>query len=96
MIMLMHLLGPEYIVWDKAAEIRFLKPGRATLHATFRIEEEELNAIRKATEERPVDRTYQVELVDAGSVSHAAVTKTIHIRRKTSRIKIEHPVLENS
>jgi hypothetical protein len=96
MIMLIQLLGPKYIVWDKAAEIRFLKPGRTTLHATFRIEEEELDAIRKATEEGPVDRTYKVELLDAGSVSHAVVTKTIYIRRKTSRIKIEHPVLENS
>jgi hypothetical protein len=87
MIMLIQLLGPEFIVWDKAAEIRFLKPGRTTLHATFKIEEEELEAIRKATEAGPVDRTYSVELVDAESVSHAAVTKTIYIRRKSSRIR---------
>lgn len=87
MIMLIRLLGPEYIVWDKSAEIRFLKPGRTTLHATFKIDEEELSAIRKATEEGPVDRTYQVELLDAESVSHVAVTKTIYIRRKSSRIR---------
>jgi len=87
MIMLIKRLGPEYVVWDKSAEIRFLKPGRTTLHATFKIEEEELDAIRKATEAGPVDRTYSVELVDAESVSHAAVTKTIYIRRKNSRIR---------
>ena len=87
MIMLIKRLGPEYVVWDKSAEIRFLKPGRTTLHATFKIEEEELEAIRKATEAGPVDRTYSVELVDAESVSHAAVTKTIYIRRKSSRIR---------
>lgn len=87
MIMLIKLLGPEFVVWDKSAEIRFLKPGRTTLHATFKIEGEELDVIRKATEAGPVDRTYSVELVDAGSVSHAAVTKTIYIRRKSSRIR---------
>ena len=87
MIMLIKLLGPEYIVWDKAAGIRFLKPGRGTLYATFRIGEEELQSIRKATESGPVDRTYNVELVDAGSVSHVAVTKTIYVRRKGSRIE---------
>ena len=87
MIMLIQLLGREFIVWDKSAEIRFLKPGRTTLHATFKIEEEELEAIRKGTEAGPVDRTYSVELVDAESVSHAAVTKTIYIRRKSSRIR---------
>src|SRR5215475_799510 len=73
MIMLIKLLGPDYIVWDKKAEIRFLKPGRSTLYATFRIDEEELQAIRLATENGPVDRTYNVELVDASSVSHVVV-----------------------
>jgi len=86
-IMLIQLLGSEFVVWDKSAEIRFLKPGRTTLHATFKIEDEELEAIRKATEAGPVDRTYSVELLDAESVSHAAVTKTIYIRRKSSRIR---------
>src|SRR5437764_10192626 len=35
MIMLIRLLGPGYVVWDKAATIRFRKPGRTTLRATF-------------------------------------------------------------
>jgi len=87
MIMLIKLLGPGYVVWDKSAEIRFLKPGRGTLYATFRIDEEELQTIRKATESGPVDRTYNVELVDSGSVSHVSVTKTIYVRRKGSRIE---------
>lgn len=30
MIMLIKLLGPEYEVWDKAASIRFRRPGRST------------------------------------------------------------------
>jgi len=87
MIMLIHLLGKEYVVWDKAAEIRFLKPGRATLYATFRVEEDELKAIREAAAEGPIDRVYNVVLVDGAGVSHAAVTKTIYIRRKTTRIR---------
>lgn len=35
MIMLIHNLGPEYEVWDKAASIRFREPGRDTLRARF-------------------------------------------------------------
>jgi len=46
MIMLMRLLGRGFTVWDKAAEIRFRKPGRTTLHATFKIGEKELAEIR--------------------------------------------------
>src|SRR3954467_6939617 len=40
MIMLIKILGSDYIVWDKAATIRFKRPGRETLRAKFRIEPE--------------------------------------------------------
>jgi hypothetical protein len=83
MVMLIKLLGPEYIVWDKAATIRFFKPGRTTLRARFVVTEEELAAIRAAAAVEPsVDRTYQVELADAEGVVHASIEKTVYIRRK--------------
>ncbi|HEU4454184.1 MAG TPA: DUF4442 domain-containing protein [Longimicrobium sp.] len=83
MVMLIRNLGPEYVVWDKSASIRFRRPGRSTLHASFRIDQAELDAIRAALEtERSVDRTYAVELVDGEGVVHAQVEKVIHVRRK--------------
>ena len=86
MIMLIKLLGPEYIVWDKAATIRFRKPGRGRLTACFVISEEELTAIRAAAAAQPsVDRTYLVELADAVGVVHATIEKTIYIRRRDAR-----------
>jgi len=82
MIMLIRILGREYVVWDKAATIRFRKPGRTTLRATFRIEEAELEAIRAATADgKSVDRVYQVDLVDAEGVVHANVEKVIYVKR---------------
>ena len=48
MIMLIKLLGSGYVVWDKAATIRFKKPGRTTLHATFTVDDAELDLIREA------------------------------------------------
>jgi hypothetical protein len=87
MIMLMQLLGPEYIVWDKSASIRFRKPGRSTLRATFRIDDAELAAIRTATATgESIDRTYNVELVDAAGVVHASVEKVIYVRRKQTTL----------
>lgn len=83
MIMLIRILGREYIVWDKAATIRFRKPGRSTLFATFHIEDAELEAIRSATATgEPVDRTYNVDLADADGVVHASVEKIIYVRKK--------------
>jgi acyl-coenzyme A thioesterase PaaI-like protein len=86
MIMLIKILGPGYTVWDKAATIRFVKPGRSRLYARFLIEEEEIMTILRLTENAPsVDRVYRVELKDAAGVVHAAVDKTIYIRRNDAK-----------
>jgi len=83
MVMLIRNLGPDYVVWDKSASIRFRRPGRTTLHARFTLDQAELDAIRAALEtERSVDRTYTVELADREGVVHAQVEKVIHVRRK--------------
>jgi len=83
MIQLIQLLGREYVVWDKAASIRFKKPGRATLYATFAIDDTELDAIRTATAGgTSVDRVFTVELKDADGVVHAVVEKVIYVKRK--------------
>jgi hypothetical protein len=81
MVMLIKALGPGYVVWDKAATIRFRKPGRSTLHARFVIDDAELDAIRDALRTQPtIDRSYTIHLVDAKGVLHAEVDKVIHIR----------------
>jgi acyl-coenzyme A thioesterase PaaI-like protein len=83
MLMLMRRLGPDFIVWDKAATILFKKPGRETLRARFEIGDEELSAIRTALEsQRSVDRTYTVELTDTLGTVCAAVEKIIYIRKR--------------
>jgi acyl-coenzyme A thioesterase PaaI-like protein len=82
MIMLIRILGPGYTVWDKAATIRFLKPGRSTLSARFLLEDAETDEIRRRLESEPsVDRVYSVELKDEDGVTHAAVEKTVYIRK---------------
>jgi acyl-coenzyme A thioesterase PaaI-like protein len=87
MIMLIRVLGPAYIVWDRAASIRFVKPGRSTLTARFLLAEEEVATIRRLCEtERSIDRVYNIEIVDKAGVVHATVEKTIYIRRKESML----------
>jgi len=83
MLMLIRRLGPEFVVWDKAATIQFKKPGRQTLHARFVVNDEELAAIRTALEsQRSVDRTYIVELVDGSGTICATVEKLIYVRKR--------------
>ena len=82
MIMLIHILGSGYTVWDEAATIRFQKPGRSTLTARFLLEAAEIAEIRRLLETAPsVDRVYTVDLVDAAGVVHASVAKTVYVRK---------------
>lgn len=85
MVMLIKLLGPDYMVWDKLATIHFKRPGRRTLHARFKLDEEELASIRSEfARAEKLERVYHVDLVDKQGVVHASVEKTIHVRRSGS------------
>lgn len=83
MIMLMKSLGPDYIVWNKAASIEFKKQGKTTLYARFVLTDEDLQQIRADLARQPkIERTFRVELTDKSGTLNAAVEHLIHIRRK--------------
>ncbi len=83
MLMLMNILGKDYIVWDKAAAIRFKRPGKATLFADFNLSSEEIGEIKRLAEtSRSVDRIYSVELKDKEGKVHARIEKTLYIAKK--------------
>ncbi len=83
MILMMKNLGPEYLVWDKAGTIRFLKPARGTVVARFKIPEERIAEAKAATESgEKHEPKFVVEIVDTAGVTVADVEKTLSIRRK--------------
>ncbi|MBI3611193.1 MAG: DUF4442 domain-containing protein [Nitrospirae bacterium] len=83
MVMLIHLLGPEYNVWDKAATITFRKPGRGTLYAEFVLSREELQGIRdELAHNESIHLVYTVDLTDIEGTVHATVEKTLYLRRR--------------
>src|SRR5580765_5971655 len=83
MLMLIRILGPGYIVWDKAANIKFKKPGKETLYADFKLDDAEIDEIKRLAEtERSVDRIYNVELRDKAGVVHTVIEKTLYIKKK--------------
>lgn len=86
MLMLIKNLGRGYEIWDKAATIRFKKPGRSTLHARFTLGDEETHRMREElTHVGSIERVYAVDLTDGEGTVCATVEKTIHIRRKQAR-----------
>lgn len=85
MLMLIKTLGVGYIVWDKAAKIRFKRPGKETLFADFLLTEDELDEIKSLLEtQKSVDRIYHVELKDKNDKVYAIIEKTLYVAKKGS------------
>jgi len=83
MLMLINILGPEYIVWDKAANIRFKKPGKGVMKAIFELTQEKIAEIRAAADTQPkVEPLFQVLVKDAEGNVVAEVDKLLYIKKK--------------
>lgn len=83
MLMLIQLLGPGHIVWDKAATIRFKKPGKGRVCALFRLTDEDLAHIRAELGLKGKTELHKtVRVVDAELDTVAEVEKVVYIRRK--------------
>ena len=83
MILVMHCLGRDYIVWDKAGTIDFVAPGREDVYADFVVDDAALDDIRAAT--AGGDKTlrwFDVDVKTAGGDVVARVRKQLYVRRK--------------
>jgi acyl-coenzyme A thioesterase PaaI-like protein len=90
MLMLMANLGSDYIVWDKAASIRYRKPGRGTVRAEFRLNDAALGEIREKLRTLPkYEPVFRVEVKDEEGTVIAEVEKVLHVRRSSQPVPPE-------
>ncbi len=85
MLMLIQNLGPEFIVWDKSATIRFRRPGKGAVRATFRLDEERIEQIRRALDTaEKIEPVFRIEIKDASGEVVAEVEKLLSVRKKAA------------
>ncbi|MDT0381210.1 DUF4442 domain-containing protein [Streptomyces sp. DSM 42041] len=85
-LLAVHRLGRDYIVWDKAAEIEYVSPGRGDVFARFTVTEDRLEEIRKATADG--DKAlpwFEAEITAGDGTVVARVRKQLYVRRKQPR-----------
>jgi len=86
MLMLMGIFKGEYLIWDKAACIDFIKPGRGTVYAEFEITDHLLEDIKRMTASGekylPV---LPVVIKDGEGDTVATVERTLYIKKKKQR-----------
>lgn len=81
--MIMYNLGKDYIVWDKAANIKFIKPGKSLVKVNFQITDKDIEDIKKHLAGNPKgDFVYSTEVKSDKNELIAIVEKTIYVRKK--------------
>ena len=84
MIQLIYLIGDDYVIWDKSAEISFKRPAKENLFAAFSYTLEELESIKNQVEQKNEIEIIKKTLLtnkDA-TITFCEVHKTIYIAEK--------------
>jgi acyl-coenzyme A thioesterase PaaI-like protein len=83
MMILMENLGPDYVVWDQSASIRFRRPARSAVRAEFRLSEEQIDAVRRAADtQTKVEPTWTIDITDCSGEVVAVVERTMSVKRR--------------
>ena len=83
MLLLIQLLGDEYWVWDKTAEIEFIKASKQKVTSIIKISRDDLAEIKRQT--HGGDKylhEFTLEIKDGDNDLVAIVKKLIYTRRK--------------
>ena len=84
MLMLMQILGRDYIIWDKSASIRFKKPGTGKVTAVFELTVEQIENFKKdLLTLSKIEPVLSVNVCDSSGAVVAIVEKVLFIKKKS-------------
>lgn len=83
MLMILAQLGNDYLVWDKAADIDFIKPGKGKVSAEFLINQNLIDEIitKTANGEKYLPKIIVYVKDEQGDIV-AKLNRTLYIRKK--------------
>jgi hypothetical protein len=84
MLMLMEILGRNYIVWDKSSSIRYVIPAKGNVYAKFEISDELIEKISLELETaNKMEPEFTIDITDKEGKRVAVVKKVLHISKKS-------------
>ena len=87
MLMLMNRLGKEYVVWDQAAEIEYVKPARGTVEAHLSLSDAQLEDIKSKTSGGAAYRpSFDIVISDLDGNTVSRVKKVLYVKRKSPQV----------
>ena len=89
MLLLMQLLGKEYLVWDKSAAIEFVKASKKKVMAVIKISDSDIEAIRRKTQNggKYLPKFF-IEIKDESDELVAIIEKVIYVRKKIRKMEL--------
>ena len=83
MLLLFQLLGKGYWIWDKSAEIEFIKASNKKVTSTIKVSSNDLEEIKRHTENgEKYLHEFMIEIRDEDNELVAKVRKILYVRRK--------------
>ncbi len=83
MLMYMENLGRDYIVWDTAGAIDFVRPGCGTVSVEFSLSQDDIDrAVAGAADGRPYLARHEAQVLSGAGETVSSVQRTIYVRRK--------------
>jgi len=84
MLMLIEILGKDFVVWDKGCTIRFRKPAKVPIFAQFKITPEMLKDVHdNVAQLNEYTFTWKVEFKDEGGTSYCELDKVLYVAKKS-------------
>lgn len=85
-LMLIDVLGPDYVVWDKTSTIDFIRPGRGPVFADFTLDEATIQDIKdKTANGQKYFPDFTVEVKDGEGNVVALIHKKLYVRQRQSK-----------
>ena len=85
MVMFQLILGSRYIVWDKAAEIDYIKPGKGKVSTDIITSPEEVELIKQHTKQGDkYFHHHNINIQNEQQETVCKVKKTVYIRQKST------------
>lgn len=86
MLMLMQLLGRDYIVWDQGASIEYIKAGRTHVTANIVVSDADIASIKEKTSKgEKYLPEFTIELKNTSEELIAKVRKVLYVRKKQAK-----------
>lgn len=83
MLMLLEILGPGYVVWDKGCTLKFKKPAAGVIEAKFVITPEMLNDIYQNVDQAgEYSFTWKVDYRDKNNQVYCEFEKVLYVAKK--------------